>query len=81
MPICEYCIYPQNVDHISRCLINLKAIYLRKLCGHDDFVTGIHSKGQALRVAVIMDAMFSSDCNGTRTLETTLNKDAVNAAN
>ena len=54
--------------------------YLRKLCGHDDFVTGILSKqkGQALRVAAIMNAMFSLDCNYT--LETTLSEDAVKAA-
>jgi len=63
-----------------RQMFDLLQGYLRKLCGHDDFVTGILSKqkGQALRVAAVMNAMFSLDCNCT--LETTLSEDAVKAA-
>ena len=37
--------------------------HLRKLCGYDDFVTGILSKrnGQTLRVAAVYNALFSID--------------------
>ena len=54
--------------------------YLKKLCGHDDFVTGILSKqkGQALRVAAVMNALFSLD--NKYKLKALIDEDAVKAA-
>ena len=54
--------------------------YLKKLCGHDDFVTGILSKqkGQALRVAAVMNALFSLD--DKYKLKALIDEDAVKAA-
>lgn len=54
--------------------------YLRKLCGYDDFVTGILSKqkGQTLRLAAIMNALFSIDDQFP--LEQTIHQAAVKAA-
>lgn len=54
--------------------------FLRKLCGYDDFVTGILSKqkGQALRVSAIMNALFSLD--DKYPLKASINEDAVKAA-
>ena len=53
--------------------------YLKKLCGHD-FVTGILSKqkGQALRVAAVMNALFSLD--DKYKLKALIDEDAVKAA-
>lgn len=54
--------------------------YLRKLCGRDDFVTGVISKrkGQVLRAGAIMNALFSLD--DKYTLQETINEAAVKAA-
>ena len=72
MPICKCCSFLLDV--------NPSKSYLKKLCGHDDFVTGILSKqkGQALRVAAVMNALFSLD--DKYKLKALIDEDAVKAA-
>ena len=77
MPICKCCSFLLDVNPSKRCLIHSKAT--SRNCGHD-FITGILSKqkGQALCVAVVMNALFSLD--DKYKLKALIDEDAVKAA-